>query len=147
MNKRARSKQNFVLCPLTNGFGILQGEEGEVHVYHKTLWFLSSAVFHTHSFSGCKLCLKHFCFIPVLTPLLATELVCPTVTCCHAMSHVSSTAQFSVLPGGNGSCCCRVPDHVWCLPECLWAPRPGLHMCVCGCSAVPLAWGGLGCHT
>lgn len=124
MNKKVRSKQNFVLCPLTNGFGILWGKEGEVHVYHKTLSFLSSAVFHTHSFSGCRLCLQHFCS-SVLAPLLATELLCPTVTRSHAVSHMSCVAQFSVPPGGNGSWCCSVSDRVWSLAE-----HPGLLLCV-----------------
>lgn len=90
MNRRARSKQNFVLCPLTNVFGILQGE---VRVYHKTLSFLSLAVFHTHSFSGCKLCVKHFCS-PVLAPLLALSYSAPQSL--TPVSHISCMAQFSV---------------------------------------------------
>lgn len=137
MNKRARSKQNFVLCPLTNGFGTLWGEEGEVF---KTLSFLSSAVFHTHSFSGCKLCLKHFSS-PVLAPLLAMSYSAPR-SLVPMLCHMSCVAQFSVLPGGNGSCCCSVSDCVWSLPEHPWAPRPG---CTCvwllSCSPHPgRAW-------
>lgn len=89
------------------GLGFWRGAEGEVNVYHKTFSFLSSAVYHTHSFSGCKLCFKPF-RSPVLSPLLATELICPAVTCCHAVSHRSCVAQavpflFFLVGAGAGA--------------------------------------------